>query len=471
MERARLSAARLKKHWTLEEAAAELGVDRSTLLRWEKGKTTPQPMHVRKLCEIYGVSSASELDLEEEDSAGTQSATISDELDDVYTSYCKQALILRLLHIVWNWSSHTARYHELQTLLMLELEDNSTMDDMISRRDALRLLASLPIEYCGLSALVAVFTRPSEEILTQCASGITACWYLRRGKELAFVDNVISKYIPTLKAIVVQGTAPQRKAAADLLAQCFLLKSTLAKHITNNNDAISYAVQAEKYGAIAENTILQIVALRKQDAAYWYANHWEQSLHAAEKAKHLLEEKQKVSPSHQAQEHIPQLVKSYVYAGLASSQAGYGEKKDALPSLKKAQTAFFSQSPDEKSFVWVDHNEENLILNDGITHLYLGMYKEAFDSFGQVANLNNSASCVEMHIEALINQVMVELSRDDKPRDMELCITLWTQGIQGAIALQSEQWFNEAMQAYQAMRAAWPREQYIKELRDLIIHW
>src|SRR5579885_1405212 len=56
-------------------------------------------------------------------------------------------------------------------------------------------------------------------------------------------------------------------------------------------------------------------------------------------ANHILEENQKVSPSHQEQEHIPQLVKSYVYAGLASSQAGYGEKKDALPSLKKAQTA------------------------------------------------------------------------------------------------------------------------------------
>ena len=35
MGRAQLSAARYKKHWSLEEAAERLGVDKATLQRWE----------------------------------------------------------------------------------------------------------------------------------------------------------------------------------------------------------------------------------------------------------------------------------------------------------------------------------------------------------------------------------------------------------------------------------------------------
>jgi len=349
--------------------------------------------------------------------------------------------------------------------IMLELEpkdNNSVNDDSISRRDAIRRLASLPIEYCGLSLFMPVFLRPIDEILVQCAAGITACWYLRRGKDLAFSFDAVSRYIPTLQEITATGSTTQCKDAADLLAQCFLLKSTLAKHITNNNDAITYAQQAEVYATASGNVMLEIVALRKQDAAYYYADHWDQSLQAAEKAKHRLET---------TRVPLPPLLYSYVYAGLASSRACVGQKQDALSSLKKAHVAFFErqQSTDEMPPVWIDHSVENLVLNDGMTHLYLGKYQEAFDSFGQVAD--RYASSEAMRIEALINQVMTEVSREDKPRNMETCIDLWIPGTQGAIALQSEQWFNEVRMAYTAMRAAWPSEPRIKRLREYIVHW
>ena len=65
----------------------------------------------------------------------------------------------------------------------------------ISRRDALRRLASLPIKYCGLSLFMPVISRPIEEILLQCAAGITACWHLRKGKDLAFASDAIARYL------------------------------------------------------------------------------------------------------------------------------------------------------------------------------------------------------------------------------------------------------------------------------------
>ena len=86
----------------------------------------------------------------------------------------------------WNSPSNlkASSYHELQAALIAELEDNIAMhpDHDISRRDALRFLASLPIEACGLSALQPVLKYENTELLLQCAAGITACWHLKKGK-------------------------------------------------------------------------------------------------------------------------------------------------------------------------------------------------------------------------------------------------------------------------------------------------
>jgi hypothetical protein len=103
-----------------------------------------------------------------------------------------------------------------------------------------------------------------------------------------------------------------------------------------------------------------------------------------------------------------------------------------------------------------------------MAHFHLGLQKEALDAFVQIHNLEQDAIG---RIELLMDEVMSEVNRDDKARDMEWCINHWTKGIEGAKALQSEQRFQEALLAYNVMRAAWPGEKAIKDLRELIVHW
>jgi tetratricopeptide (TPR) repeat protein len=346
------------------------------------------------------------------------------------------------------------------------------MNDDISRRDALRFLALVPVDLLGLSHLHPVSQKEFsyEDILKHCAAGITACWSLRKGKELAFADLAVSKYIPTLKSIAQIAPIPQRKTAADLLAQCLLLKSTLSRHLDASNEAIAYAQQAETYGEQAGSLLLRILALRTQAASHYYANHWIPALQAAEKAKNLLEERDKQAQHRQAstfvqpaEEPVPQLVSSYVYAGLATYQARNGRKEDALLSLKKAHHTFSS----EQAPIWIDHNQANLILNDGMAHYHLGLYKEALDSFAQTKHIQQDEVG---RVEIFIDEVMTEVSRDDQPRDMMLCIDYWIQGIQKAKVLQSQQHINEAIHAYTAMCAAWPGEKQVKDLREHIIY-
>jgi hypothetical protein len=313
----------------------------------------------------------------------------------------------------------------------------------------------------GLSLLMPVSIRSPEGLLAQCAAGITACWYLRKGKDLAFAANVITRYIPTLEEIAATGTGSQRKDAAELLVQCLLLQSTLSWHLGTNN-AVSSAQSAEKYAQSAENMLLRVVTLRTQAAAYSYMNRWDLALQVAEKAKYLLET-ERGAP-------IMQLVHSYVYAGLATYQSYYKDRgKDAFASLKKAHVSFHNaQATNEVLPVWIDHNQANLVLNDGMTHYHLGLYTQARESFAQTRGIQQDDAG---RIEILIDEVMTELDRDDQLRDMDWCIATWTQSIEQAKSLQSDQWFYEAVSAYKTMHAVWPHEQRVKGLRDYIAHW
>lgn len=488
-ERTQLIAARHACHLSQDEVAAELGVSKVTVHRWEKAGDMPQPLHLRKLCDLFG-KSAAELGFPESTPESkdmvcvTQGyATTTQESESeplVLTAFRQHHLTSRLMLRIWNWPPDDVRYQELQRLIVAELEDNTMNSDPMSRRDALRFLALVPVDMLGLSPLRAVFKKPFsyEDVLKHCAVGIVVCWKLRKAKEYLFADSAVSAYIPTLKAIVHTAPASQRKAAAALLAQCFLLKSPLSWHIATTNVAVTYAQQAEAYSIVAENRLLQVIALKMQAAALCYAHQWAQSLQVTEKANYLLKERDKrdrqkqISVAPPAEAPLPQLLHSYIYAGLATYQARNGQKEPALRSLQNAHTAFFAQPEDEAAPIWVDHSLGNLLLHDGTTHMHLGLYKEAVTSFGhietQYAQHGQHLSCL---IEATFDQVIVETSRDDQPRSLERCINLWIQGINGAKKLQSQQRFDEAIHAYTAMRAAWPGERQVKDLHDLIVHW
>ncbi|SRR5579875_1160430 len=482
-ERTQLIAARHACHFSQDEVAAQLGVSKTTVHRWERAGDVPQPLHLRKLCDLFG-KSAADLGFPEPPVEPTENVSVTQTSTDPHheaaeanalTAFRQHHLTSRLMIQIWNWPPGDARYQKLQWLIIAELEDNA-MSNELSRRDALRFLALVPMDMLGLSPFGAVFKRPFsyEDILKHCAAGIVACWKLRKEKELAFADLSVSAYIPTLQEMLKTATPLQRKAAAELLAQCFLLKAPLAWHLATVSNAVGYAQQAENYGIIADNLLLQIVALKMQAAALYYANQWGEALRATEKAKRLLEKRDKrdqqkhASVAQAATEPIPPLAQSYLYAGLAIYQASSGHKEEALLSLQKAHTTFFAQT--ETPPIWIDHSLGNLLLHDGGTHLHLGLYKEALDSFGQIEKrYSRNGQHLSCLIEATFEQVMAETSRDDQPRNMDRCIDLWQKGVNGARELQSQQRFAEAIQAYTAMRAAWPGEKRVKELREMLV--
>lgn len=51
-----LAAARVNANMKQAEVAKELAISKTTLISWEKGKSSPKINQFKKLCQLYGIS-------------------------------------------------------------------------------------------------------------------------------------------------------------------------------------------------------------------------------------------------------------------------------------------------------------------------------------------------------------------------------------------------------------------------------
>ena len=55
MSKLSLKAARINAGYNQEKAAALLGISKTTLIKWEQGKTFPNAAAIEKICTVYRV--------------------------------------------------------------------------------------------------------------------------------------------------------------------------------------------------------------------------------------------------------------------------------------------------------------------------------------------------------------------------------------------------------------------------------
>jgi tetratricopeptide (TPR) repeat protein len=342
----------------------------------------------------------------------------------------------------------------------------------IGRRDALRRLALLPIHVLSLDALGTASSWAPENLLTHCATGVTACEHLSKGmgEDMSLAYAALSTYLPPLKTIVEQSSR-HRKEAARLVAQALLIKATLNVHREGPKRAISYGRQAVVYSKESGDIPLRVAILKRLAWMYACDKQEKQALEAILQAQFLLEKQQKKeSPIHP-------IIQSSIYGGIAKYQARNRQNEEALTAIHEAYDAFFASASSDKDGTFEiidDFNYCWLIAEDGLTSYHLEQYEKALETFAQAIDPKTLTSKVSIpsersRIEIVNHQTLASLKQPTK--DMELSIRLWMAGIEGAIALQSEQRLGEALEAFSIMQALWPGDKRIKALRDLVRHW
>jgi transcriptional regulator with XRE-family HTH domain len=493
MKRIQLRAARIRKGWSLEQAAEHIGVGRNTLWRWEAGLADPHPYNSHQASTIFGMTAA-ELGLEggalgEEtqpayvDFAHRQSENIDTSIDPL-TDSMQYDLELHLQCLIYDWL-HRRRYTwtraMLQQRLGREIESYDQMKDQdylnhtgvdLGRRDALRRLVLVPIQVMGLGVLGALgttLTWASDDVLTHCAAGITACEHLAKGQheDMTLASWALSIYLPALKTIAKESSL-HRKEATRLAGQAFQLKTMLSCHRGGPKQAASYAEQGLVYSKESGDLPLLLTLLKTSAWVYACDRQNEKAAEKMVEAQYLLEH---------ASTSLPVFVQSNVYSGVAKNQALHGRKDEALLALGRAQDTFAVASGEDTklfSLQWMDYDPAHLLMDEGLTHYHLREYDAALDAFAKVIDpetlaLKVSGVAERVRIEIINHQALASLKRARK--DMELAIKLWIAGMQGAIALRSEQRFGEALSAYDIMEALWSGERRIMELRDFTRHW
>src|SRR5579883_1014222 len=279
MQRTALREARELKGWTLEEAAEYIGVDKNTVWRWEQGISTPYTYHTERICRAYGLTAA-QLGLPQRNPrkgppgrAKPLLKPVEDEQQELEAARRRLVgmigddLPLRLSCLMDDWLMHarfTSSLSKLQRQVSREVESYDTMKQQDhpnhagideGRRAALRTLALIPIQALGLGAIATGMqcSWKAQEVLTHCAAGVTACYHLAKGQheDIALASEVISAYLPALQKIVKESSL-SRQEAAHLLAQCFLLKGTLAVHYEGPQQAAADILQALTYAQASE---------------------------------------------------------------------------------------------------------------------------------------------------------------------------------------------------------------------------
>ncbi|RAQ94315.1 helix-turn-helix transcriptional regulator [Thermogemmatispora tikiterensis] len=486
-----LIRARRARLLTLEEVAEAVGVSKATVCRWERAGDVPQPLHLRKLCHLFGLSPAQlgfrdeELGLSLPEPVPPTSEPLQVESvllpsppaeADALATARQQCLPLRLLGLVWRWPATDSPYQQLQILVSTELEKDAMNQNELTRRETLRLLALAPIELLGLSQAgpAPKGSALTEDILKQCAAGLTACWQLHRQGEFALADQAVAAYLPTLQALAKAASPRQRQAAAELAAQGFLLRSRLALHLSTPGQAVSYAQKAEDFSCMADNLSLQLTALGLQAVMSHYGHCYRQALQTMQKAQHLLEERDRrdrhkeASVAQPASEPVPPIVYSSCYGRLAMNLAVVtGQKGEVQHALKLAHEMFLAQHGMVP--IWAAFSLGDLLLDDVYAYRDSGLPQAALEACQQIEQqYQNGEARLTSCIEAQLLAVLIEASRDDQPRRLDWCLDKWQAGLATARQLQSQQRLAEARQAYIALCAAFPGEKRLRALRDLL---
>jgi transcriptional regulator with XRE-family HTH domain len=409
MERTKLATARYEKGWSQEEVAERVGVTRNTFSKWERGIVAPYPIHIHRLCEVYG-KSASELDL-------------------VYKNK-QSAKEEKMAHVI-----------ETQSTLQEHIPNGSVPDGSF------------------------------EEILIQCTTSIRTCDTLSDHgghDEIVLATHIVETYLPILQAILHTSSSHSLQAAT-LISKIFQVKQGTAYHLEGTEQSLAYAEEAVRYAKRGEDVTEVVTALHQLASIHEWPLPSLSAFKSRKKALTLIEEAAYL----QEKQHdvVPSQIQSWVFIGQAKLQALNGLKQEAYTSISEAQTAFARNDTDlpglyfnlvnlvrQEAITYSYLNEQERAIETFLKLIEVNdaQFAPRFPMPGRT------------HLSLLSEVVISSLRRSAAKKDKDLTIQLWKAELQMAQRMHSVTYIREAQTAYQIMECVWPDDAEIHDLYDLL---
>jgi tetratricopeptide (TPR) repeat protein len=318
---------------------------------------------------------------------------------------------------------------------------------------------------------VPVIDGSSEEILKQCATGITTCDTLSDNgghDEIVLATHIVETYLPILQAIL-HTSSPYSLQAATLISKIFQVKQGTAYHLEGTEQSLVYAEEAVRYARRGEDVTELVTALHQLASIHEWPLPSLSASKSRKKALTLIEEAAYLQEKQR--EVVPSQIQSWVFIGQAKLQGLNGLKQEAYTSIGDAQTAFARNDTDLPGLYF---NQVNLMRQEAITYSYLNEQERAIDTFLKLIEVNDAQFAPRFpmpgrtHLSLLSEVVISSLRRPAAKKDKDLTIQLWKAELQMAQRMRSVTYIREAQTAYQIMECVWPDDTEIHDLYDLL---
>ena len=377
-------------------------------------------------------------------------------------------------------------YHPVHQAFARALKEFDTMpiitlDHYMNRREAFCRMMGFPFTTIAFATVEQGGEKfPPEHVieglLSRCATGVAACWEIycncdASNMPLAFES--VSRYIPALRTIARQSSQ-HREFALDLAARSAILRVLLTLECSSAMSAIPYALEAVNLSLETNNVPLQLTALARFAYTYFQSKQpslFPLALAPAEKMAALLERvKSKISlpPSIIAGNYSVQAIIQAIN-GL-SPDVAHGNAMEVDPSTL---TGIFDDDP-----FFTQVTQGSLVSDAGLVQYHSGNPRAALEEWFakrvdpdtlEAKIIQGSRTSERGRIYTINAMIPAALKTPD--RDKAQIIAWWQAAIEGAKKLRSEQLFNDALIAYDAMEYAWPGDKDILDLRDQKRHW
>lgn len=509
-EQTRLRVLLTGRHWQkfesfeaqFQKAAAELAakedeprlrdatVSRRQFERWYAGKvrTEPHPDSCRILEHMFGypikqllasarhgpetqVSVQHRSVLGGEASAAVESAHAHAASTSVFATASEWPLWfgVRLAHLIAladNWKGSASQVESLQELLHQEIlmfdaatpesRDTGYALHAVSRRQALLTLAALPLTLAtsGTGSESAFSGASAEHLLSRCAAGLTACWHLLGGNDMAAVDQILSGYLITLERAAHEQSRYQ-EAAARLASQAHRICGIIALHRDKLRVREHHCKRALYYAAIASDISSQASALISLASTYFYNSEPERAAVVYEQAFAFGSD-------------LPQLQQSRVNAELSVVYGQLRREKDAIRAAELAGQLYPEHPEQDRSHLYAEFTPASLALEQGLAYVALaehhtgrGYQQKAADIFHRIDKITSGVPD-RIRFEIINHQATTATLLND----LEAFVEYMDCALEGVTLLASRQRQREMRRAWQRAVETWPRERRLKAVGE-----
>ncbi|HEU5375570.1 MAG TPA: helix-turn-helix transcriptional regulator [Ktedonobacteraceae bacterium] len=464
----KLLLARRRRGWSQDRAAAEIGVERKTYIRWERGVNAPQPGTLDMACQAFGLSAVELGFLEAESDLESNGKGLSPALHqqrsghiNLDASILLGLKVVQLMGVVNQRAGRVLQCREIQALVDRELKvldesipSGGQEEYKISRRQALITIAALPTTLLLWRPGEVVAGPDPVEFLPQCAASITACWHLLKGDGLGAVEHILPKFVPALTDLALHTSLYQQEAGY-LGAQANILQAILAMHQLNVVGRERYCQAAIKCGRASGDSRLTAAAFMYLGYTYSFCyrpQKPEQAIRAFQEGLKVLGEEES-------------LIRSDIAMGLAEAYAQCRNEQQALHYMTIAQDAFPIYPENDPSYVYAECGLNTLYQWEGKMYLELagayegrGYQQSAWDAVARSAGTQSVS-------ERSTNETIIYQA--DAARligDLRVYTGFLRDGAQMALTLGSQKRYAEAYEAYQRTPEKWRTEPQIKLL-------